>query len=270
VQAAGGNTALGGNQNTSNPGGAGGSASNGLGGAAATNGNGGASMIGAGGTTGVIPPPNCEGAAFFCQDFDGLSLGALQVSSGLTPERTVSVITEPERGQVLQVQAGPTYTGKAGVFLNNFSAPNNSYFGRMFARVAQFPVLETDHWVLVEATGTGSSEQVRPVGGQFQRWAPGADGGPSGDWTDWTLSDAATTAGAWVCVEWQMDGANGGNDIVLWINDTEVRPMDRGNFTLPTVNRLWFGWVVYQDNDPSTYDLRLDDIVLSTERIGCD
>jgi hypothetical protein len=272
-QATGGNTAFGGSPNTGNPGGAGGSASTGLGGTSAAN-NGGSSMVGVGGTTGVINPPppaaNCEGAAFFCESFDGLSLGPLQVTSGLTPERSVSVVTEAGRGQVLQIQAAPTYAGKAGVFLNNFSAPNNNHFGRMFARVAQFPTAGGDHWVMVEATGTGSAEQVRPVGGQFQRWAPGADGPSAGDWTDWDQSEAATTAGAWECVEWQMNGANGGNDIVLWINDTEVRPMDRGNFSFPTINRLWFGWVVYQAGQPAAYDVRLDDLVLSTERIGCD
>lgn len=274
-QAAGGNTALGGNPSTGSPGGApsggsGGSGSTGLGGTSATN-NGGFST---GGTTGVINPPppagNCEGAAFFCQNFDGLGLGPLQVASGLTPERSVSVITEAGRGQVLQVQAGPGYGAKAGVFLNNFSAPNNSYFGRMFVRVAQFPTADTDHWVVVEATGTGSTEQVRPVGGQFQRWAPGADGPSAGDWTDWDQSDAVTTPGAWECVEWQMNDANGGNDILLWINDTEVRPMDRVNFSFPTINRLWFGWVVYQMGQPAAYDVRLDDLVLSPERIGCD
>ena len=276
-QAGGGNTPLGNNQNPPNSGsappsgGSGGSASTGSGGSAAVIGNGGSSMVATGGATGVIPPPsNCEGAAFFCQNFDALSIGPLQVSSGLTPERTVSVVAEAGRGQVLQIQAAPTYNGKAGVFLNGFSAPNNSYFGRMFARVAQFPAADGDHWVLVEATGTGSTEQVRPVGGQFQRWAPGSDGPSAGDWTDWQQSTAATAAGAWECVEWQMNGANGGNDIVLWINDTEVRPTDRGNFSFPPINRLWFGWVVYQAGQPAAYDVRLDDLVLSTERIGCD
>jgi hypothetical protein len=170
---------------------------------------------------------------------------------------------------VLAVQAGPGYGNKAGVFLNGFSAPGNSYFGRMFARVAEFPVAGGDHWVLVEATGSGGGEQVRPVGGQFQRWAPGSDGPSAGDWTDWAQSSAATVAGAWECIEWQMNGNNGNNDIMLWVNGNAVQPLDRPNFSFPTIDRLWFGWVVYQNGQPNAYDVRLDDIVLSTERIGC-
>jgi hypothetical protein len=156
------------------------------------------------------------------------------------------------------------------VFLDNFTAPNNSHFGRAFIRVAQFPGAGGDHWVIVEANLNGGGENVRPVGGQFSRWAPGSDGPSAGDWTDWMQSDAATAAGAWECVEWQINGANGANDMTLWVDGLEVQPLDRGNFQLPTVNRLWFGWVVYQNGQPPTYDVRIDDLVLSTERVGCD
>lgn len=261
-----GNPSLGGTTGDSSNGNAG------AGGSAMAGGSAGSTMVGAGGNP--LQPPaggsDCGGAAFFCQDFDALNPGPLTgVTAGLTPERTVSIIAEAGRGQVLQVQAGPGYGAKAGVFLNGFSAPNNSYYGRMFARVAQFPVAASDHWVLVEATGNGSDEKARPVGGQFQRWAPGSDGPSAQDWTDWQQSNAATAAGVWECVEWQMDGANGNNDMLLWVNGAEVRPIDRANYSFPVLDRLWFGWVVYQTGEPSQYDVRLDDIVLSTDRVGC-
>lgn len=292
-QPAGSNTAFGGNQtpnNAASGGGVGGTAATGAGGSTSVNGAAGTGPVAAGGSAGNAdpnagaagappnnppPPPSvgsgCGGASIFCEDFDGLNLGALQgVVNGLTPERNVSIVAEPGRGQVLQVQAGRGYGAKAGVFLNGFSAPNNNYFGRMFARVAQFPVAGGDHWVLVEATGNGSGEQVRPVGGQFQRWAPGSDGPSAGDWTDWQQSNAMTVAGAWDCVEWQMNGANGGNDILLWVNNVQVQPVDRGNFSFPVIDRLWLGWVVYQGGgEPTAFDVRLDDIVLSSERVGC-
>jgi hypothetical protein len=254
----------------------------GAGGGAATNGSAGSSMVaaggsgmapdaaaGAGGQLGMSPIAACEDGALFCEDFDGVALGALPAGfNGLEPERTVSVIADPARGQVLQVQAGPGYGNKAGIFLNGFTPPDNSYFGRMFVNVAAFPLAAADHWVIVEATGN-DGDQVRPVGGQFQRWAPGADGPSAGDWTDWQQSTAMTVAGAWECVEWQMNGANGGNDILLWVDDVQVQPLDRPAFSFPTINRLWFGWVVYQMGEPSQYDVRIDDIVISTERIGC-
>jgi hypothetical protein len=287
------NPSFNGNQGTTNPPGtpntgAGGSANTGAGGSAAVIGSGGSSMVAAGGSSMAIPNPapgaggqpvqqpppvgsNCDGAAFFCEDFDAFTLGALQgVTNGLEAERTVSIVTEPGRGNVLGVSAGRGYDQKAGVFLNDFSAPNNSYFGRMFVNVAQYPATGGDHWVMVEATGAGSIEQVRPVGGQFGRWAPGSDGPSAQDWTDWDQSSVAVAAGAWECVEWQMDGANGNNDIVLWVDGVEIQPLDRPNFSYPTIDRLWLGWVVYQNQgQPTAYDARIDDVVLSTQRIGC-
>lgn len=257
-------------------------ASAGAGGSAATNGSAGSGMVATGGS-GTMPAGSagtggqggmpgltpCANGALFCEDFEGLALGALPAGfNGLTPERTVSVIDDT-RGQVLQVLSGAGYGSKAGIFLNNFAPPGNSHFGRMFVKVAAFPVADADHWVMVETTGDGG-DQVRPVGGQFQRWAPGADGPSAGDWTDWQQSTAATVAGAWQCVEWQMNGANGGNDLLLWVNNVQVQPLDRPAFTLPAVRRIWLGWVVYQmGGQPSQYDVRIDDIVLSTQRVGC-
>lgn len=227
---------------------------------------------GAGGGSMDTPAPianTCDGAAFFCEDFDALNLGALQADpTRLTPENQVSVVAEPGRGQVLQVNAEKGYGNKSGVFLNQFSPPNNSYYGRMYARVAQFPAAGADHWVMVEANGNNGGANVRPVGGQFDKWAPGSDGDASGDWTDHDDSQAFVQDGEWACVEWQMDGANGNNDMLLWVDDTQVTPRDHGGFTIPAISRLWIGWVVYQGGQES-YDVQVDDLVLSTERVGC-
>ena len=225
----------------------------------------------------VTPPPvanvggGCAtGEGFFCESFDAAPLGAVQGTlNGLRPENAVSVIDEAGRGRVLQVLAGSTYDNKNGVFLD-VAAANASHFGRAFIRVGGFPSAGGDHWVVVEATSSAGGDSVRPVGGQFSRWAPGADGSSAGDWTDWEQSDAATTPGAWECVEWQLDATNGNNDILLWVNGTQVTPVERGNFRIPAIDELWFGWVVYQDAEPPMYDVRFDDIVLGNARVGCD
>jgi hypothetical protein len=255
-------------------------------------GNGGTSgsdpgQVGQGGSGNVPPgntdpPPNdppptnppvgagCGDGAIFCEDFDGIALGPITATvNGMRPDRTVSIVEEAGRGRVLQVQAGTGYGNKSGVFLDNFVAPNNSHFGRAFIRVDQFPVAGGDHWVIVEATLNNDGERVRPVGGQFSRWAPGSDGPSAQDWTDWNESDAATRAGTWECIEWQINGANGGNDLALWVNGLEVLPIDRANFRLPAVNLLWLGWVVFQTGQPPTHEVRFDDVVISSERVGC-
>jgi hypothetical protein len=224
----------------------------------------------------VTPPPanvggGCAtGEGFFCESFDAAPLGAVQGTlNGLRPENGVSIIDEAGRGRVLQVLAGSTYDNKNGVFLD-LAPANASHFGRAFIRVAGFPSAGGDHWVIVEATSSAGGDSVRPVGGQFSRWAPGADGPSAGDWTDWQQSNAATTPGAWECVEWQLDVTNGNNDILLWVNGTQVTPIDRPNFRIPAIDELWFGWVVYQNADPPMYDVRFDDIVLASARIGCE
>jgi hypothetical protein len=66
-----------------------------------------------------------------------------------------------------------------------------------------------------------------------------------------------------------VNGANGANDIVLWVDGGQIDPLDRPSFRLPTFNRLWFGFVVFQNGEPPTHEVRFDDIVLSTERVGC-
>jgi hypothetical protein len=222
------------------------------------------------------PPPNnppvgagCGDGAIFCEDFDAIALGPITATvNGMRPDRTVSIVEEAGRGRVLQVLAGTGYGNKSGVYLDNFQPPNNSHFGRAFIRVQQFPTAGGDHWVIVEATLNENGERVRPVGGQFQRWAPGS-AGPSGDWTDWTESDAVAAGGVWACVEWQINGANGANDVVLWVDGTEVLPLDHANFNLPAFNLLWLGWVVYQTGQPPTHEVRFDDVVISSERVGC-
>jgi hypothetical protein len=272
----------GGNAMTSNPpapaAGAGGGAMAGNQGTPG-NGAGGNAMPGDGNVPPVTPPPvttppagaGCGANAIFCEDFDDFNLGALNGTvNGLRVDRVADIVDEPGRGRVLRAQGGTGYGNKSGVFLDNFAPPDNSFFGRAYIRVDQFPTAGGDHWVIVEATNNGAGEQVRPVGGQFSRWAPGSDGPSAGDWTDWQQSNAATSGGAWECVEWQINGANGANDMVLWVNGTEVQPLDRGGFRLPAINRLWFGWVVFQNGQPPTHEVRFDDIVLSRERVGCD
>jgi hypothetical protein len=178
---------------------------------------------------------------------------------------------------VLQASATSGFEGRAGFFLNNFSAPGNSYFGRMFVRVAAFPTsAEFAHWVLVEATGPDRAELVRPVGGQLINrgglrnfWAPGSDRGPAGDWTDHQASAAIGANGAWACVQWEMD-AGDDSAMTVTVDGVAVPRMAHNGFAFPTINRLWFGWVVFQANtQPNQFDVRFDDIVLSPQPVGC-
>jgi hypothetical protein len=175
--------------------------------------------------------------------------------------------------------------GYAFLEVEDFAAPGNSFYGRMRVRVEAFPTApDWAHFTLVEATGTGDGSIVRPIGGQYvpevgdgeALWGVGSDGGPTGDWTDWQAS-APAQAGRWLCLEWQQDAAD--NRVVVWI-DGEPKPemtvttTEHGgnpvDFVFPEFDTVRIGWQLYQaDPTPGSYDLRLDDLALSTERLGC-
>ncbi len=256
-------------------------------------GSAGASSMGAAGSAAMPDPPaadpadfpgtGCGPAAFFCEDFEQLALGAAQASGGWRPEGNVSVDGQAGQGQ-RSLRLQPAGGQFARIVIDGFAPPQNSFFGRLRVNVAQYPTAPNyAHYVLVEATGGGSSERVRPVGGQLineagnlNMWGPGSDGGPTGDWTNWQPT-SPTRDGVWECVEFRLDDASSRIDI--WV-DEEPQPdlTSTGNpnnpgapFVFPEFNAIWFGWWVFQGGtQPGQFDVRLDDIVLSTERIGCD
>ena len=160
----------------------------------------------------------------------------------------------------------------------------------MDAWVTAFPTAPNyAHFTLVEAAGTGTTTLLRPIGGQFvpaadaggaganSYWGVGSDGGPTGDWTNWRTT-APAEAGRWLCLEFQLDAPTGAIDV--WIDGTPrpelsvTRTMHGGtqvDFVFPTINRIWFGWWLYQGGTtPAGFELWLDQLALSPTRIGCD
>jgi hypothetical protein len=134
---------------------------------------------------------------------------------------------------------------------------------------------------LPEASGSDSPTLVRPLGGQYAPtdrgnfWGVGSDLGPTGDWTSWQTS-APATAGTWSCVEFHLDATD--NRVTVYFDGVEqpdltVSTHHHGGtsdpFTFPTFDQLKLGWQLYQaDPAPSSYDIRLDDISVSTRRAG--
>ncbi|HYN96059.1 MAG TPA: hypothetical protein VES42_19615 [Pilimelia sp.] len=233
---------------------------------------------------------SCTNAALlFCEDFERLPTGgASSLDWGIdTRNGTLTVVrggTAPRArhgNKVLHVRT--VDNGRAFLRVDDFAAPGNRFFGRMRLRVDAFPTApDWAHFTLVEATGSGSPEVVRPIGGQYvptlgrSLWGVGADGGPTGDWTNWRES-APTVEDRWACVEWQLDATD--NRVAVWIDGvanpelTASTNAHGGNdvpFILPTVNTVKIGWQLYQGGTtPGQFDLWIDDIALSTARLGC-
>lgn len=235
----------------------------------------------------------CAAAAaslLFCEDFESLPPGeAHSPDWGVeTNGGTLTVAADEDRGgQVLAVHTEDN--GYAFLRVEDFAAPDNSFYGRMWVRVEAFPTApEWAHFTLVEASGEGDGTLVRPVGGQYVDeanlndapsgafWGVGSDGGPTGDWTNWQESVPAE-AGRWTCVEWQQDA--GDNLVRVWL-DGEAKPeltvstTEHGgepvDFVFPEFDTVRVGWQLYQANPtPPAFDLLVDEVALATERLGC-
>jgi hypothetical protein len=221
--------------------------------------------------------------ALFCEDFEAYSPGPAVAANGWKPVTANGTLTldavHAQGESALHVHTQGN--GRAYIQVSPFTAPQNSFYGRMRIWVTEFPTApDYAHYTLVEATGSEPGF-IRPIGGQYipgkgNLWGAGSDGGPTGDWTNWRET-AKAEAGKWLCMEWQM--AKDDNQIQVWI-DGEAKPELTVNtkthggsavdFVFPTFNSIWFGWWHYQSGTtPPEFDLWLDDIVLATKRVGC-
>ncbi len=264
----------------SNGGSQAGSTTGGASGAGGSGGSGGAggSVAGGGGSGGAF---DCAGA-LFCETFESLMDGAAQRTSTwepITNNGTLTLDAMHARGErALHVRT--MGNGRAYIQTLSFAPPGNSFWGRMFLWVDAFPTAPNyAHYTLVEAAGTEAG-LIRFIGGQYVSpnalWGVGSDGGPTGDWTNWKTS-APAEADKWLCMEWEVVSAD--NTVRVFIDGvaksdlTVSTTMHGGNqvdFVFPTFNRIWFGWWLYQTGPtPNQFDLWMDDLALSTTRIGC-
>lgn len=233
-----------------------------------------------------------QSALLFCEDFQELTLGpaespnwSVDVEQGsLAVERASAGDGTDSGEQVLHVRTEEN--GRGFLVVEDFSAPGNSFFGRVRILVEEHPVApDFAHYIHVEATSEEpGTERIRPLGGQFiptddggdNRLGIGSDGGPTGDWTDHRES-APALDGVWRCFEWQMDADD--NRITVSIDgvpnpDLTVSTRQHGgndvDFVFPTFDTVKIGWQLFQPGStPDQFDLLIDDIALSTTPIGC-
>ena len=225
----------------------------------------------------------CVRTLLFCEDFERLPPGGPSTLNWGVDTRngTLTVERAGRHNQVLHVHT--VDNGRAFLRVDDFAAPGNRFYGRMRLRVDAFPTApDWAHFTLVEATGAGSPEVVRPIGGQYAPtvpgvfWGVGADGGPTGDWTNWRES-APAVEDRWQCFEWTLDPTD--NRVAVWIDGTANPELTAsttehgGNdvpFVLPAVDTVKIGWQLYQaGTTPGQFDVWIDDIALSARRLGC-
>ncbi|MEU6260266.1 hypothetical protein [Streptomyces sp. NPDC047043] len=229
----------------------------------------------------TAPAPH---GTLFRDNFDRLPLGPVTAGRGWTTDTSDGSLTvEPSssgRGRELRLHTEGN--GRAFLVLSDLAPPGNSFWARLRLRVDRFPTApDWAHWTIAEASGSDVPTLVRPLGGQYvptsraDLWGVGSDLGPTGDWTAWKTS-APATAATWQCVEFHLDAAD--NLVTVYLDGKEqteltVSTKQHGgtadDFVFPHFDRLKLGWQLYQaDPTPSSYDLRMDDVALSTRRVG--
>ena len=147
-----------------------------------------------------------------------------------------------------------------------FPATNNLLFGRMFVWFED-DITTDGHFTLAEGAGTGNAAVIR-FGGQFTELGVGSDSGASGDWTD--HDTVRIPSKTWMCVEFEFKADT--NEFRVWWDDVARTALSSGpskhsGFVMPTFNKLWFGWWMYNKDEPQ--DLWIDEIAVDFKPIGC-
>ncbi|NEA99804.1 hypothetical protein [Streptomyces sp. SID13726] len=241
----------------------------------------------------LVIPPTASAAptsgtahrkTFVRENFDRLPLGPVTEGRGWTTDSAGGTLTvvPGAKGHGRELRIRTEDNGRAFLVFDELAPPGNSFWGRVRLRVGGFPIApDWAHWTIAEASGADSPTLVRPLGGQYAPtdngnfWGAGSDLGPTGDWTSWKTSSPAV-AGAWQCVEFHLDASD--NRVSVYLDgversdltvSTKVHGGTSDDFVFPRFDKLKLGWQLYQANPtPSSYDIRMDDIALSTRRVG--
>ncbi|MER6423918.1 hypothetical protein [Streptomyces sp. NPDC001137] len=221
---------------------------------------------------------------FFREDFDRLPLGPVTAGRGWSADTSGGSLTvEPgATGHGHELRLHTEGNGRAFLALSGLAPAGNSLWARLRLRVDRLPEApDWAHWTIAEASGSDVPTLVRPLGGQYvptskgNFWGVGSDLGPTGDWTAWKTS-APATAGTWQCVEFHLDATD--DRVTVYLDGVEqpeltVSRKQHGgtadDFVFPHFDRLRLGWQLYQaDPSPSSYDMHMDDVALSSRRVG--
>jgi hypothetical protein len=267
-----------------------------------------AGSMGAAGT-GNMPPSsptaaaNCPANALFCDDFEEDVVGQFPGAPWQNQTGSTGATIQVDGMQAfsgtkaVHVHAPPNAAYRRGYFSliqgqggsTIFPAVSNLMFGRAMMWLDATPNADV-HWTVIQAEGRaadGTHDTYYRYGGQHQNGAglmASYETNMNVKTDCYTHSAMTIPTGAWTCMEWRFSTQT--NEMQLWINGNEItdlhvvdRPTDRsagcaGNDTggewiaPPNFTTLHLGWENYQTST-NDRNLWVDDVVVSTERIGC-
>jgi hypothetical protein len=216
---------------------------------------------------GLAGPSRCAGAGLaLCESFEnGLDATIWRTSASGGATAVVDEMHAARGSKALHVRSG----GGGNAYIterSSFPATSANLYARMFIWLDD-DITTSGHFSMAEGAGTGTGARIR-FGGQFKNFGVGTDGGSSGDWTD--RDNKAIPSKQWMCIEFQFKGDT--SEFRVWWDDAErtalhVGPTRHGGFTMPTFNSLWFGWWMYNAQEPQ--DMWIDEIAIDSKPIGC-
>jgi hypothetical protein len=254
----------------------------------------------AGGAAGSGSDP-CD-SALFCDDFesyDAMPGGkwTVRVNPGAVAIDTTQQVSGQKSVKVTS-QAGSDASAMIRIADPAIlPPPGNVLYGRMLFRLEAAPT-DSVHWTIIRGLGVVPGQSHRAeyryggqkpitqgstfVGSQLMAnyetpdWYADSSTPGSDCWHH--ANQRVLPTGVWTCIEWKFDGAQ--NGMQLWLDgvaadDLTVSGTGQGcvnaaadlTWTAPTFSQLDLGWESYQTDQART--AYIDDVVLSTTKIGC-
>jgi hypothetical protein len=267
----------------------------GSGGTVGGSGGAGGPVDSAGEQSAEVAPPSCAPGALLCEDFESYAVGG---GGNLAP----NWMTDTTGGTVMVDSTKPHAGTKSVHFTATASTANllqiwkqgaplfpikgNAFYGRVMMWLSRQPTGGV-HFNTVQANGLlpGTTQIAKyAYGAMFEKLMAGYTVRPTETalpTVDCGKSTGTTgyPTGKWVCAEWQFDGANDvmhywfdgvaqtAVDVVKTDPSCGATPPPGNRWQAPVFNKLMLGW--YSQVFPMPVELWMDDIVISTEKIGC-
>lgn len=213
-----------------------------------------------------------------CDDFEG-------ASAGMPPGAPWILAVNGLDGTVLVDDTTPAHSGTRSVKVKSlgnyqtffavrgapvFPAPSPALYARVYLRLAA-PMTEGHNtYFKAGAAEAISSEHETRVGVMVEMLMinqPAGDRGFLSNNDYWTDQQPGVVfpEQTWVCVEAFFDPPNSSVDI--WVNSEPVPDLHRTDWEQDPLGTFHFGFEKYAGPDA---EIGYDDIVIGTERIGCD
>jgi hypothetical protein len=173
-------------------------------------------------------------------------------------------------GHSLHAQSDPVdaagAVGLTGMLYHSETLPDH-FFLRLFAYVPSPlpPAGQPDIFAIVQKLGvSGMQLYVQNSDLTFTSWA---------NQPNLNLSSGTTfTTDGWRCVEWEIQESPGGQangSMNVWLDGQSLPELTLNDVVTPQYNVLQFGISFGESVEQAAYDVWVDDIAVTTTRIGC-